>query len=63
MAYLYVQRPSAEAVMRSMADWVARLYGVKVTVHIENHLGENTTVIDGRPPQGVAEVQVSVVTI
>ncbi len=49
MVTVYVPPPSASEVMDMMARWVARLYGVKVTVKIESHMGESNTVIDGRP--------------
>lgn len=50
MATIYEEPPSADEVMRRMAHWVARIYGLKVTVKIEGACGESTTVIDRRPP-------------
>jgi hypothetical protein len=49
MVTVHMPPPSAEEVMTMMARWVARLYGVKVTVKLESATGESNTVIDGRP--------------
>ena len=49
MVTVYVPPPSASEVMDMMARWVARLYGVKVTVKLESPHGENNIMIDGRP--------------
>jgi hypothetical protein len=49
MVTVYVPRPSASEVMDMMARWVARLYGVKVTVKVESPTGESNTIVDGRP--------------
>ena len=48
MVTVYVPPPSASEVVDMMARWVARLYGVKVTVKLESNTGESNTVIDGR---------------
>ena len=50
MVTVYVLPPSAEEVMDMMARWVARLYGVKVTVKVERlHGDEHNMIRDGRP--------------
>ena len=49
MATVYVPPPSASEMMNMMARWVARLYGVKVTVRIEDASGDWTSITDGRP--------------
>lgn len=56
MATVYVPPPSAEDVMDMMARWVARLYGLKVTVKLESLGRESNTVIDGRPQTGPLDV-------
>lgn len=48
MVTVYVPPPSADEVMTMMARWVARLYGVKVTVRIEDSTGDRTSISDGR---------------
>lgn len=50
MATIYKEPPSADAVLRLMAEWVARQMGVKVTVHIDGSAGESTAIFDGRRP-------------
>jgi len=56
MVTVYVPPPSAEEVMDMMARWVARLYGVKVTVKVEGPTGESNTMIDGRPQPVTADI-------
>lgn len=48
MVNTHLPPPTAEQIMDMMARWVARIYGVKVTVRIEGSTGESTTIIDGR---------------
>jgi hypothetical protein len=49
MAFLYEPPPCASEVMRTTAKWVARLYGVKVTVTVEGEIGQMKSTFDRRP--------------
>ena len=50
MATVYVPPPSANDVMQMMAQWVARLYGLRVTVRLEGGGSDCTIISDGRKP-------------
>lgn len=48
MTTFYQPPPSAYDLMKSVAEWVARAYFVKVTFTIDSGLGDTSTVIIDR---------------
>ncbi len=52
MVKLYEPPPTADEIMRRTAEWVARIFGVKVEFTVDDGLGSvGTTIIDRRRPR------------
>lgn len=57
MTTIYTPPPTPDEIMRATATWVARLYGLKITVTIDGPAGNTSTMIIDRrdAPVGVKE--------